>query len=108
MKFDETTLYIVASDSDEDEIEININTLGNIAAQIPADFLNRKGIFLLAFDYTVMVSDSVRTLLGNVNMFNSDVYHLYEFNTYQDALDVALDMMETHEKCYNTKTLNNG
>lgn len=103
MKFDETTLYLVTSDSKQDEIEIKINTLGNIAAQIPTDFLNKKGIFLLAFDYTVMVSDSVRTLLGNVNMFNSDVYHLYEFDTYQDALDVALDMMEPHEKCYNTK-----
>jgi hypothetical protein len=60
-------------------------------------------VWLVTDSLELIVTENIGTILTAIKkgIFVTEVLHIHEYQTYQDAYAVALDMQELNPKCYN-------
>lgn len=58
-------------------------------------------VWLFKCDEDIFITENIESITFNVNKVDYDVnLHLQEYESYEDAYAVALDMREENPKCY--------
>jgi hypothetical protein len=48
----------------------------------------------------IVITENIIVLVKYIDAFKSNVYFIQQYQSYEDAYRVALDMRETNSKCY--------